>query len=160
MRVREFTSKFKLNCIGGGEITQKTHNVKYISICIYIYLYYNSQIRSMSCLVLSCPVQYRRSNGSIMCTNLYSLGLCDEDRGSANVRATLHIQHRRPNDWSDQTQYWYNYSLGQCARVLVSARAVLNRGGQTVPRNREAQKRSRSARTSARTSAKRESTGM
>jgi hypothetical protein len=36
----------------------------------------------------------------------------------ANVRATPHIQHRRPNSWTDIASNWYTHSLGQWAKVM------------------------------------------
>jgi hypothetical protein len=32
----------------------------------------------------------------------------------ANVLAAPHIQHRRPNGWTDQAPNWYKHSLGLC----------------------------------------------
>jgi hypothetical protein len=36
----------------------------------------------------------------------------------ANVRAALHIQHRRPNGWADRGPHWYKHLLGQWAEVM------------------------------------------
>jgi hypothetical protein len=44
-----------------------------------------------------------------------SIGVC---AARANVSATLHIQHRRPNGWADRGPNWYTHSLEQWAEVM------------------------------------------